>query len=474
MVAPTRADAGRAFPNLIVQRPEKISHQLRVVHFAKTPAWILQCAGSHPRRRWDHAACHADRRSICSIHPLESERSGGTLGILDATTPPIRAGRRDIDATDACPAGSFCHRPVGRKRAAPTGGLPAAARSSHPLACLQLPSPQPLATGGLLPVAAQSSHPGLLAAAAAPPPWRFAAGSPQIVGCCRGSTILAPVGPLQLPSPHAWQERPPQLSGCCRSSTVLAPPGPGSFRHRTRWQEAGRPDWRAAAGGSTVLAPLGLLAASVTAPAGRKLAAMAVLPVAARLAGLGLLQLPSPHPWQESGRHKCRVAAASSTVLAPLGLLAASVTAPAGRKGRHNCGLLPRQHGPRTPGLWQLPSPHPLAGGGRHNWRVAAGGSTVLAPLGLLAASVTAPAGRKLAATTGGLLPAAARSSHPLACWQLPSPHPLRGSWPRRHAMPHPLAGSQLLQLLPWRPAARCSFVPPRQSRIGRSARLMA
>ena len=182
MVAPTRADAGRAFPNLIVQRPEKISHQLRVVHFAKTPAWILQCAGSHPRRRWDHAARHAHRRSICSIHPLESERSGGTLGILDATTPPIRAGRRDIDATDACPAGSFRHRtrwqeggrpdwravcrwqhnprtpwtagssviaPAGRKAGrSPTGGLPVAARSSHPLACWHLPSPHPLEGGG--------------------------------------------------------------------------------------------------------------------------------------------------------------------------------------------------------------------------------------------------------------------------------------------------------------------------------------
>ena len=76
----------------------------------------------------------------------------------------------------------------------------------------------------------------------------------------------------------------------------------------------------------------------------------------------------------------------------------------------------------------------------------------------LLAASVTAPAGRKVAAPTGGLpvaarsshplacwqrrhrtrwqeagrsptggLPVAARSSHPLACWHLPSPHPLEG-----------------------------------------------
>jgi hypothetical protein len=184
MVAPTRADAGRAFPNLIVQRPEKISHQLRVVHFAKTPAWILQCAGSHPRRRWDHAARHAHRRSICSIHPLESERSGGTLGILDATTPPIRAGRRDIDATDACPAGSFRHRTRWQEGGRPTGGL-------------------------------------------------FAG----------GSTILAPLGLLEAPSLHplagSW---PPRLAGCRWQHGPRTRWPAGTFRHRTRWREVAATD----------------------------------------------------------------------------------------------------------------------------------------------------------------------------------------------------------------------------------------
>ena len=247
-------------------------------------------------------------------------------------------------------------------------------------------------------------------------------------------------------------------------------------------------------GGSTVLAPFGLLADSVTAPAGRELAATTggLLRSAARSSHtLACWQLPSPHPLAASWPPRHATAAppggllpASSMVLAPLGLLAASVTAPAGSKlaattcncrtpGRVAAG---QQHGPRTPwpagsfrhrtrwqqagrhdmqlphpragccrpaawsshplACWQLPSPHPLAASWppRHATAAPPGGllpasSTVLAPLGLLAASVTAPAGRKLAATT-------------CKC--------------------RTLAGSRLLQLLPWPPAAaRCSFVPP-------------
>ena len=145
------------------------------------------------------------------------------------------------------------------------------------------------------------------------------------------------------------------------------------LRHCTRWQEAGRPDWRAA-GGSTVLAPLGLLAASSPHP----------------LAG----SCRPPLPWRAAG---------GSTILAPLGLLAASVAAPAGRKLAaptwRGCRW---QHGPRTP--WPAGSAVTAPAGRKlaaPRLRRAAGGSTILAPLGLLAA---------------------------------PSLHPLAGSWPPRLA----------------------------------------
>ena len=338
-----------------------------------------------------------------------SERNGGTLGVPDATTPPMRAGRRVIHAAVAC---------------------------------------------------------------------RYRNGDGQ----CQLCSFLYLV-------PNRRQHSPRTLWPV------------GRFRHRTRWQGAGRHDWRVAAVSSTVLTHLGLLAASVTAPAGSKLAATTCNCRTPGRVAAGQQHGPrTPWPvgsfrhrtrWQQAGRHDmqlphpragcCRPAAWSSH---PLGLLAASVTAPAGSKlaattcncrtpGRVAAG---QQHGPRTPwpagsfrhrtrwqqagrhdmqlphpragccrpaawsshplACWQLPSPHPLAASWppRHATAAPPGGllpasSTVLAPLGLLAASVTAPAGRKLAATT-------------CKC--------------------RTLAGSRLLQLLPWPPAAaRCSFVPP-------------
>jgi hypothetical protein len=52
----------------------------------------------------------------------------------------------------------------------------------------------------------------------------------------------------------------------------------------------------------------------------------------------------------------------------------------------------------------------------------------------LLAASVTAPAGRKVAAPTGGLFAGGSTIRAPLGLLEAPSLHPLAGSWPPRLA----------------------------------------
>ncbi len=441
MVAPTRADAGRAFPNLIVQRPEKISHQLESCSLCKTPAWILQCAGSHPCRRPNHAARHARGRSIC-IQPMESERNGGTLGVPDATTPPMRAGRRVIHATVACryrngdgqcqlcsflylvpnrrqhsprtrwPAGSFRHRTRWQKGVATTANA----------------APLGLTAAG----AARSLAPvGLLAASVTAPAGRK--GSPPHANVAPLGGPLLPVqhGPRTLWPAGSFRHRTRWQGGGRPDWRVVAVAAQSShpldcwkFRHRTRWQEAGRPDWRVARSAARSSHPLACWQASSPHPLAGSWPP--------RLAGC-CGQQHGPHTpwpvgsfrhrtrWQQAGRHdmqlphpragSCRPAARSSHPLAcwqlpspPAGSKLAVTTCNCRTPGRVAAR---QQHGPRTP--WPAGSfrHHPLAASwpSRHATAAPPGGSlpassTVLAPLGLLAASVTAPAGSKLAATT--------------------------------------------------------------------------
>ena len=199
-----------------------------------------------------------------------------------------------------------------------------------------------------------------------------------------GSTILAPLGLLEAPSLHplagSW---PPRLAGC-------------------RWQHGPRTPWPA---GSVV-----------TAPAGRKLAAP-------RLAGCRWQHNPRT-PWP-----------AGSSVIAPAGRKLAAPTGglPVAARSSHPLACWQRRHRTRWQEAGRSPtgglpvaaqSSHPLAcwqlrhctrwqEAGRPDWR-AAGGSTVLAPVGLLAPSVTAPAGGRwppltcIAAPLGGLTAVAA------------------------------------------------------------------
>ena len=179
-----------------------------------------------------------------------------------------------------------------------------------------------------------------------------------------------------------------------------------------------------------------LLAASVTAPAGRKVAA----PTGGLFAGgstilapLGLLEAPSLHPLAGSWPPRlagCRWQHGPRTPW-PAGSV---VTAPAGRKlAAPRLAGCRWQHNPRTP--WPAGSSVIAPAGrkaGRPDWR-AAGGSTVLAPLGLLAA----PSPHPLAGSWP--LPdwrAAGGSTilAPLGLLAAPSLHPLAGSWPPRLA----------------------------------------